>query len=181
MILECKEITLKNGIKAILKTPEVSDAGGMLDYIKTACGETEFLLRYPQEWNISAEDEARWIEGARTSDDRLMLACYIDGEIAGNCEITFMSGLKIAHRATVAIAVLKEYWGLGIATAMFDVMLDAARARKTEIVELEFIGGNDRARALYEKLGFKTVCIKPRAFKLADGRYADEFYMQKYI
>ena len=38
MIFQQKEITLKNGKTAILKTPEISDAAGMLAYIKQACG-----------------------------------------------------------------------------------------------------------------------------------------------
>ena len=52
MIFEEKKIILKNGQTAILKSPCVEDAEKMLNYIKKACGETEFLLRYPEEWNI---------------------------------------------------------------------------------------------------------------------------------
>ena len=63
MIFQPKEITLKNCTKAILKTPEASDAAGMLAYITKACGETEFLLRYPEEWEVvSVEKEEKWIE-----------------------------------------------------------------------------------------------------------------------
>ena len=47
--------------------------------------------------------------------------------------------------------------------------------------ELEFIKGNDRARHLYEKFGFRVVSEKPNAFKLKDGTYRNEFYMQKYL
>ncbi len=48
-------------------------------------------------------------------------------------------------------------------------------------MELEFIEGNDRARYLYEKCGFHVVCEKPNAYKLKDGTYRSEFYMQKYL
>ena len=50
MIFKPKEITLKNGLTAILKTPEIGDAAKLLDFIKTSSGETHFLLRYPEEW-----------------------------------------------------------------------------------------------------------------------------------
>ena len=48
-------------------------------------------------------------------------------------------------------------------------------------MELEFIEGNDRAKHLYEKFGFRVVAEKPNAFKLKDGTYRNEFYMQKYL
>lgn len=45
MIFEQKKILLKNGMEAILKTPEIYDAETLLNSIKTASGETEFLSR----------------------------------------------------------------------------------------------------------------------------------------
>ena len=59
-------------------------------------------------------------------------------------------------------------------------LITAARAQETEIVELAFVEGNDRAQRLYEKLGFRVVGERPRAFKMKDGTYRSEFMMQKY-
>lgn len=42
MIFEEKKIVLQNGKTAILKSPCVEDAEMMLNYIKKACGETDF-------------------------------------------------------------------------------------------------------------------------------------------
>ena len=181
MIFDEKKITLKDGRIAVFRTPEVEDAEKMLNYIKTACGETDFLLRYPEEWDgASIEGEEKWIKGLRDSQNSLTIACYIDGEIVGNCEIRFRSGIKTSHRAGVAIAILREYWNLGIGSAMFEEILAAADARaETQIVELEFVEGNDRAKALYEKYGFKIVAERPNAFKLKDGRLLKEYFMQK--
>ncbi|MBQ7338006.1 MAG: GNAT family N-acetyltransferase [Clostridia bacterium] len=181
MIIENKQITLKDGRAAILKTPEVGDGAKMLHYITTACGETEFLVRYPEEWEgVTIESEENWIRNGRESADILRISCYVDGEIAGNCEIAFRSGIKIRHRATIGIAILKKYWGLGIGSAMFDAMIAAAMAHDgTELIDLEFIEGNARARALYEKFGFRIVAVRPNAFKLKDGRSVNEYLMQK--
>lgn len=181
MIFEEKKILLKDGRFAILKTPSVKDAEKMLGYIKKACGETSFLLRYPEEWEgISVEGEASWIESARNSATAMMIACYLDGEVVGNCEINFMRLIKTAHRASVHIAIHQEYWGLGIGSAMFAELISAAKANpSTEILELEFIEGNDRARALYEKYGFEIVGERPNAFKYKDGSFRKEFFMQK--
>lgn len=182
MVFEEKEITLKNGAKAVLKTPQVCDAQKMLKFIKTACGETEFLARYPEEWECDVEKEVKWIENCRNSPSSLMIACYIDGEIAGNCEINFRGGMKTRHRSVIAIALISKYWNLGIGSHMFEEMLAEAASREgVEMVELGFIEGNDRARRLYEKFGFQVVSKTPNAYKLRDGSLVDECYMQKYL
>ncbi len=180
MIFHPKEITLKNDKVAILKTPEISDAAGMLAYIKQACGETDFLLRTPEEWEaVSIEKEEKWVKNLRESESTLAIACYIDGKIAGNCEISFRTGIKVGHRAVIAIAILKEYWNLGIGSAFFREMIAAAEAHEgTEIVELDFIEDNSRARALYEKFGFRITGMIPNAIKQRDGIYKNEYQMQ---
>ena len=165
MIFEDKQITLKNGITAILKSPCVEDAEKLLNYIKKSCGETEYLARYPEEWNITIEQEESWVNRMRSSPDTLGITCYVDGEVAGNCEISFRGGMKTSHRATIAIAILKDYWNLGIGSAMFEELVTAAQNRGTEIMELEFVEGNDRARHLYEKLGFVCEGIRPNFYR----------------
>ena len=181
MIFEDKTIILKDGRTALLKTPCIEDAEKMLNYIKKACGETDFLLRYPEEWDsATTEGEERWIKSLRDSQSTLAIACYIDGEIAGNCEVNFRGGMKTSHRATVAIAILKDYWNLGIGSAMFAELIAVTEAQPAiDIMELAFMEGNNRAQALYEKYGFKIVGERPNAFKLKDGRILKEYFMQK--
>lgn len=181
MILFEKTITLKNGKAAVLKTPDCGEGEQLLNFIKTSCGETEFLLRYPEEWSgVTVEYEEKWIKRSRESKNDLTIACYIDGEVAGNCSISFLGTMKTKHRATIGISILKKYWGLGIGSALFRELISAAEAHEgTEIVELEFIEGNVRAQALYEKFGFKIVCERPNALKLKDGRMLKEIFMQK--
>ena len=181
MILEEKKITLKDGRTAILKSPCVEDAEKLLNYIKKSCGETDFLVRYPEEWNITVEQEKAWVDRLCSAPDTLGITCYIDGEVTGNCEISFRGGMKTRHRATIAIAILKDYWNLGIGSAMFEELVAAAQKHGTEMMELEFIEGNERAKHLYEKFGFHVVSERPNAFKLKDGRYLSEIYMQKYL
>lgn len=181
MIFEEKKIILKNGKTAILKSPCVNDAEKMLNYIKKACDETDFLMRYPEEWDINVEQEEAWVNRLRLSPDTLGITCYVDDEVAGNCEISFRSGMKTSHRAAIAIAILREYWNLGIGSAMFEELIAAAQKRETKLMELEFIEGNERAKHLYEKFGFRVVSERPNVIKLKDGTYLKEFYMQKYL
>ena len=108
-----------------------------------------------------------------------MISCIVDGKIAGNCQISFRTGLKDRHRASVAIALLKEFWNLGIGTRMFEELFRVARDRGVRQIELDFIEGNSRARALYEKMGFRITGVKPDAIRRKDGTFANEYMMLK--
>ena len=181
MIFDEKKISLKDGRTAILKSPCVEDAEKMLNFINKSCGETDFLARYPEEWSIDVEQEEAWVKRMLDSPDILTMTCYVDNEVAGNCELRFKSGIKTSHRAEVAIAILREYWNLGIGSSMFSELISEARKRGAEIMELEFMEGNERAKRLYEKFGFRVVSEKPNAYKLKDGTMRKEYYMQKYL
>ena len=122
MIYKTRSITLKDGRGAILRAPRESDAEEMLEYLRTASGETDFLASYPEELKFTAEGERAYLKNNLDSPNTMMLVCEVDGKIAGNSQIVFMSSLKTRHRAAVMIGLLREYWGLGIGSALFREM-----------------------------------------------------------
>ncbi len=181
MDFEAKNIILKNGVNAVFRSPETADAKEMNHFLKTCFSETDFLMRYPEEYTQTEEQEAAFIESANASEYTLMIVCTIDGEIAGNCTLMLNRNLKTRHRASVAIGILKKYWGIGIGTAMFSEMIAAAKDRELLQIELDYIEGNERGRALYEKMGFVHTGEKPNAIKLKDGTLLKEFSMVKLL
>jgi len=48
-------------------------------------------------------------------------------------------------------------------------------------MELEFVEGNTRARALYEKMGFRITGVNPNAIRLRDGTLLNEYCMIREI
>lgn len=183
MIFEEKKIILKNGTEAILKTPEIEDAEKMLENIKVCSGETDFLSMCVEDWaGATVESEEKWIRNNRENKNVLNIACYIGNEIVGSSEISFLDGIKTSHRAVLGITIRKKYWNIGLGSAMFCELMKAAEENeKTEIVELEFVEGNDRAKALYEKFGLEVVTMIPKKFKCKDGTYQNLVYMHKEI
>ena len=179
MKFDTKTITLTDGRSAVLRMPDAADAEDMLNYLIETAGETEFLLAYPEErQGMTVEKEAAFI-GRMTQDENcLFLVCEVEGRVAGCCQVDFQTRMKTAHRGTVAIGLRKAYWGLGIGTAMFRELIDASRRRGLMILELEFIEGNTRARALYEKMGFRIVGLRPDGIRLRDGTLCNEYLMQ---
>lgn len=90
--------------------------------------------------------------------------------------------MKTRHRATVAIALLREFWNQGIGTRFFQELIYIAEENDNIIqIELEFVEGNSRARALYEKMGFRITGVKPNAIRLKDGTLLNEYSMVRKI
>lgn len=181
MVIEDKWITLKDGRKALLRNPGEKDIEGMLEYLRVSAGETEFILRYPEECGkYTYEGEQKLFAQWNASEDDCVLVCLVDGRVAGNCQIKFKTNLKTKHRASVAIALTKEFWNLGIGTQMFEELISIAKARpEVTQLELEFIEGNIRARALYEKMGFRIVAVHPNFIRLKNGKLLNEYLMVK--
>ena len=131
---------------------------------------------------MTVEGEERFLRGVVASDYDCMILCEVDGKIAGNCHLSFMGKTKVKHRCSVAIALRKAYWGLGIGTRMFEAMEGIARQRDgVTLMELEFVEGNVRARGLYEKMGFRIVGVHPDAIRQADGNLLALYLMQKQL
>lgn len=49
MIIKDIEYRLKDGRNALIRSPRDEDIQGMLDYLYISAGETDFILRYPEE------------------------------------------------------------------------------------------------------------------------------------
>lgn len=183
MIIKDIEFTLKDGRQALIRSPRNEDIQGMLDYLYISAGETEFILRYPEECSkYTAEGEKALFDRVNASDNEAMLVCLVDGKVAGNCQIAWKGGMKTRHRAAVAIALLKEYWNQGIGTRLFQEMIRIAEENPSILqMELDFVEGNTRARALYEKMGFRITGVRPNAIRLKEGTLLNEYSMIREI
>ena len=170
-----------NGHELCLRCAEESDAGMLIEYLKTTSAETEFLLREPEEIRLTEEQERTFIRMQNESGENLMLLGFFDGAYAGNCSLMGMRFQRSRHRAEIAVALYQAFTGCGIGRRMLETLCRLAEEMGFEQLELEVSAENDRAIGLYEKLGFSTCGRLPRAFKFRDGRYADALRMVKFL
>jgi len=179
MVIDEIYFKLKDGRDGVIRSPRDEDIPGMLDYLFVSAGETEFVLRYPEECGFYTEEgEKALFKRINQSESDAMLVCIVEGKLVGNCNVTWSKGIKTRHRAMVAIALLKDYWGQGIGTRMFDELIRIAEENENIIqMELDYIEGNSRARALYEKMGFRIIGVRPNAIRLKDGTLLNEISM----
>ena len=180
MVFAPIERTDKTGQTFIIRSPEKKDAETLIEYLKVVNAETPFLIREPDEVTLTIEDEIRFIESTNSPERDLMLIAVMDGKHIGNCSLAAIGPYKRnAHRCNIAIALYQEYCGRGVGRIMMEMILDEARKAGYEQAELEVICGNDRAKSLYESLGFETHGRFPNNMKYADGSYADAEWMIK--
>lgn len=182
MIFEEKKITLKDNRICVLRSVEAKDAADMLEYLRIVSSETPFLLRNEDEVTYTIESEEQLLESKRNSPREIMMIAEVEGVVAGNCGIVTHGDLRrVYHRCGFAIAIKELYWNLGIGSAMMEYAFSLAKEMGYEQAELEVVDGNNRAKGLYERFGFKETGKNFRALKYDDGSYKDEYKMVKML
>lgn len=90
---------------------------------------------------------------------------YVVAEAGG--EIVAYAGLMcIEPIADVqTIAVVPEFEGKGIGSAILTELIDEARRRRAEDVLLEVRADNPRAQQLYLRFGFEQIHVRPRYYR----------------
>ena len=173
-----KQITLRGGRFALLRSAEPEDAAALLEHMRQTSAETEFLSRYPEEVQLTEEEEAAFIRFYLEDPENFMLTAWINGQLAATASLNRLRDLsKYRHRGEFGISVRKKYCNLGLGSVMTRICLYIAEHTSLEQVELSVSSGNNAAIHVYEKLGFHRVGAIPNAYRLKDGTYYDEIFM----
>lgn len=154
------------------RTAAPSDAAQLLEYLKAVGGETDNLTFGADGIPFTVEQEEALLgQLAKSPHSRFFLA--LDGNrIVGNACVNGSGNPRFRHRRTLAITVLRDYWGQGIGSGLMEQMIAFSTETGAEQLSLEVRSDNERAKALYRKFGFQTFGTFPKYFKIG-GRYYD--------
>ena len=142
-----KTITLKDGRKCTLRNGEENDGEAVLANFILTHEQTDYLLSYPDENTTTAEQEGRFLQEKTNSDSGVELLAEIDGVVAGLAGFDAVGGReKIRHRADFGISVDRQYWNLGIGTALMNACIECARKAGYEQIELSVVAENEVCR-----------------------------------
>lgn len=178
MRMKTSSLPLKDGRTCELRNPEPGDAEKMLAYLKRTAAETHFLLRGPDEVLMTDEEERAFLQARLDDGHGVMLAAFLDGEVIASLHVAAVGPRKkVCHRAEFGVAVVQDFWGLGLGRELIEIALSQAKAMGFEQLELGVFSDNHRARRMYEAFGFEQWGRMKRAYKLADGSYRDEILM----
>ena len=173
-------ILLKDGRTCVLRNGTFDDGQAMLDIYLLTHGQTDFLLSYPDEAAMTAEQEALFLRERTLSDNGVELLAEVDGQIVGAAGVGPVGKKeKVRHRAEFGISVDRAYWGLGIGRAMTRTCIELAKRAGYEQLELEAVADNAAALALYESVGFREYGRNPKGFRSRLTGWQELVYMRR--
>lgn len=161
-----KKITLKNGAECLLRNGTEADGEAVLENFNLTHEETDYLLSYPDENSFTAEQEGQFLQQKTESANEIEIIAFVDGKVAGTAGIEAV-GMKdkVKHRAEFGISVSRAFWGLGIGSALLDACIECAMGAGYEQLELDVVADNEKALAMYTKVGFVEYGRNPKGFK----------------
>lgn len=164
----------------VVRPVEVADALAYLLCDRAVRSETPFLLRTVRE---SLADEAatrRFLAGQRAAAGATTLVAVLNGTIAGMLSLWTQPGRRLAHEATLGVAVRRDWWAVGIGHRLMDAAVAWCRQRALHRLSLWVMGHNVRARRFYAARGFVEEATA-RRYALIDGRFADHVLMARLL
>lgn len=140
--------------------------------------ESKFMLLEPDERDLSEEQQRSMISGIIESSNSNIFIAEVDGELVGHITVIGENANRIQHRAYIVIGILQDYVGRGIGRKLFEKVEQWRETAGLTRLELTVMVHNERAIALYKKMGFEIEGIRKRSMRI-DGQYVDEYYMAK--
>lgn len=168
---------LRDGREIVIREATESDAASLLENINLVGAEEVYILTDRVEPDLEAE--RAWIRGFEGLDSVLFVA-DADGTIVGQADGRRGVLKKNAHTATLGIAIRDGWREAGLGTMLVEKILEWMRARGVEKACLEVFSSNERAIALYRRLGFEEEGRKRRHFKIGE-EYVDDIQMAKWL
>ena len=156
-----------------------SDGQAVLDNFNLTHEETDYLLTYPDENSLDAEQESRFLKEKTESENEIEIVAIVGDAVAGTAGIEAIgTKYKVRHRAEFGISIAKEFWGLGIGQALMEACIECARTAGYVQLELEVVAENERALAMYEKAGFVQYGRNPKGFYSRTTGFQELVYMR---
>lgn len=167
-----EEITLRNGQKCILRSGESGDAEAVLNNFLLTHAQTDYLLTYPEECTMTVQSEADFLQSKAGNEKDVEILAIVEGRVVGTAGIEAIGNrIKVRHRADFGISIARDFWGLGIGTALMNACIQCARKAGFTQLELQVVEENKRGLSLYEKVGFTVYGVNPRGFRSKDGHF----------
>lgn len=179
--MDSTTLLLSDGRQCVVREADTACAAALCEFVHQIDRESDFLNRFPGEFNLSIPQEERYIAEQVDNPDALFLMVAFDERIVATAHVRSNSLKRFRHHAELGIAVIKEFWGLGLGRQLMQLIIDWAKQKGLESLQLSVFGGNDKAIALYRSLGFVEEGRRKRYVLRADGTYDDQVMMAKHL
>ena len=172
----------KDGMEYTIRLPEMSDAKALTGYINTLIEERPVGLPYRKKYTLKSEKD--WLKGLLKGIRKNETVYYLaekEGKIVASADLRRIGdGLDSAHLRIFGVTVLNEYRNKGLGTQLTRMLIEWAKKKKIDFIELSVYEKNPDAKRLYERLGFKEVAVIPKRIKRGK-KYMDDIIMHLYL
>ena len=168
--MQAEAVSLRDGRNVVLRLATVEDADAILENINAVCKEEVYLLMDAVPFDL--ERERAWLREFDGTRNALFVA--VDGaRIVGQVDCHGGRYSKDRHTGLIGIAIRSGWREVGVGRALMDRVLRWMRARGFRRAFLSVFSTNERARRLYESMGFEVEGVRKRQYVIR-GEYADE-------
>ena len=166
--------TASDGRRWTLRPGRPTDGRALARLFAEVRAEGRWLITTPGA--VSEPSEAFWIGELIRGSEHLALVAEADGEVIGNVLVSVDRGRATEHIGVLSICVAAAWRDVGIGSELVAGAQAWARERGLRKVSLGVFPDNDRAIAVYEKLGFVREGLRRMQYRSGD-EYRDEVLM----
>lgn len=165
-----------------IRQAEIEDGSTFLSVLKKMDSETKFMLFEPEERTTTVAEQEEIIQRFKDSPSKRILIAIDEhsGKIMGFTLGVSNELKRNKHTLYCVIGILQQYTGNGIGSALLRELEKWAFAAGFHRLELTVMEHNERAKKLYQYLGFQSEGIRRDSLKV-DGEFINEIYMSKLI
>jgi ribosomal protein S18 acetylase RimI-like enzyme len=169
-----KIVELNDHRKATLDWLKKEDLPEAVETLNSVIKEGKYLFLNDEITDMKME--LQWFEHAM-KEGMCYLVARVEDKVAAGASMHPQTE-KHAHIGSYGIFIHKDYRDVGLGTMLTKELIETARKRGLEILELSVYATNERAQHVYEKCGFKEIGRLTGGIKYPDGTYTDEILMQ---
>jgi RimJ/RimL family protein N-acetyltransferase len=168
-----------DGKQAVFRYPRKDDAKGLMKYINGLIRDKAYIGKQKP---VTLQEEVKWLREVLRQvrkAEKIHIIVEMNGKIVGSSEAKPDVMDARRHTAGIAIGLSREAQDKGIGTKLLGTLIEQSKLLGIKILKLTVFGSNERARHVYERLGFKYVGKIPNGINHY-GRYCDElhYYME---
>lgn len=171
--------TTKDVRAGLVRVATARDARACLDIVREAVNDRPRSLMTTNEefWSVREwrAHSMRWSEGG------VSLVAEVEGRLVGNLGIRRGERPVVRHTAELGLSVERAARGIGVGRALMEGAEAWAREHGVTKIVLGVFSKNDRARALYDRLGYEVEGVERRQARFPDGEEVDIVRMAKFL
>lgn len=170
----------KDGREFTIRSAHVDDANATLNLKRSSIFDEEYQLVSPEEFNRTIDLEVKWIQSHLDNPYNIAIVAVLGNVVVGLIDFSNGGRQRISHTGDFGMSVDKRFRGQGIGEILLQSLIDWAKSTdKIENINLSVHSDNDRALALYKKLGFVVEGVRKNDLKYGPDKYIDTVLMGK--